>query len=920
MIYDVLADFNAKDIKYDKDTTDPRVPIDSLSKFYDNKVKIETTKIKDIEKALSQYNTLTDDVLGIEVHNGDQYNRLKDERIKYGITDDIFPSDIKDLSNTAKLSQANSKIKRYLESPNVKMIFEEQKKGNEYMSKADEIMSMNEPLGILAKKDFLEKYGNKTEKSYSGFELNINDYVPLDVDAEIAKLSESIEREFRLEKDPNSPTGDGYLFINKISGVTENGKEVFNRRINALKSNKRFDNNMKSYIAMNSAETDYNDPEAYDNFLTEMIETHLGDKVVSTDVKKIDTKIVLGEDGTPQSQSQSGGGTSVFDGLKTEHERDAYRLRKYLEEQPDLKDYDFSGIQTFSVPKDKTFVGVRDEMASKPGETEEKPTGRKVLVFKGKDDEETEIPISKIKDGGSRVTLAMMESPQTASSKPLTQQEIEAQKQDVSLNNPERAQAVSGLKKGEGRYLPDGTWVQNTMSGKIPMVKDAVRIADRGLKVKSTPGQPADSYHLTRSTANKAEVFAGNIGDYMINEAGNDSLRTGHNNKKHYDGTAFDLSLKGSDSKDINRLFETMLKARESGLDAQYESKESSVVDALNKRINVWNVANPDKKLKKALSGNWAPHFSIYDNEYVNIVKIGEIPALDVASDKNNSDYYNFVESNNLKNRSAKDVVEFNARYLKDKYNPIYRKLAGGDKEVPILGEVQTVMSIIAQSPTMAQYMNINADEVYDIMNFVRSPQIQDEYMNIVLNKDYYPAMEKVPPSNKFSRAEQLILLHTMGKTGGMEAITGKRPVLTGYEILNKYGFIENGEPNVDSKKYDSLVKSLNSQKGKSDIQRNIDQGQVSLLKLAMKELRGEMPEEMSDIDYIVSNESEGIGYGAANPQSTAIGKYQFVWNTHGKDIMKLMEGREIPVENIDVSLPSKPATDSLGLNRFKVN
>jgi len=216
--------------------------------------------------------------------------------------------------------------------------------------------------------------------------------------------------------------------------------------------------------------------------------------------------------------------------------------------------------------------------------------------------------------------------------------------------------------------------------------------------------------------------------------------------------------------------------------------------------------------------------------------------------------------------------------------------------------------------------MNINADEVYDIMNFVRSPQIQDEYMNIVLNKDYYPAMEKVPPSNKFSRAEQLILLHTMGKTGGMEAITGKRPVLTGYEILNKYGFIENGEPNVDSKKYDSLVKSLNSQKGKSDIQRNVDQGQVSLLKLAMKELRGEMPEEMSDIDYIVSNESEGIGYGAANPQSTAIGKYQFVWNTHGKDIMKLMEGREIPVENIDVSLPSKPATDSLGLNRFKVN
>jgi len=100
------------------------------------------------------------------------------------------------------------------------------------------------------------------------------------------------------------------------------------------------------------------------------------------------------------------------------------------------------------------------------------------------------------------------------------------------------------------------------------------------------------SFHLTRSTTNKAKVFVAGIGDYMITEAGTDTISKGHSNKKHYDGTAFDMSLQGEDSRDIDRLFNVMLEAKKAGLDAQYESKEKNVVDALNEKIQVWNVQN----------------------------------------------------------------------------------------------------------------------------------------------------------------------------------------------------------------------------------------------------------------------------------------------------------------------------------------
>jgi len=911
MIYDVLADFNAGDVKYNKDTTDPRVPVDSLSQFYNNKIKIETTKIKDMEKALSEYSTLTDEVLGIEVHNEDQYKRMKDLRMKYSITDEIYPTDIKDLSNTAKLSQAKSKLKRYINSPEMKLIFDEQKKGNDYRTKANEIMSMNEPLGILAMKDYLEKYGNKSEKSYTGFDLNINDYVPMDVDAEISKLAETIEKEYRLEKDHNSPTGDGYLFINKISGATENGKEVFNRRVNALKNNKRFDNNMKSYIAMNSPETDYADPNAYDDFLTEMIETHLGDKIVSTDIKKIDAKVVLGEGGS--GTSSSGSSTPISDSLKTEHERDVYKLRSYLESREDLKDYDFSGIQTFRVPKDAAFIDVKVTKDVKNGGPDIAEA-----VFKLKDGSDIKIPITKIGEGKARTTLAEMEAAQSSSSSPAPSTTSNANTpqntEDVTMNNPERAKAVSDLKlpSGKGGYTQDGQWAYRGESGKVVLVNDPVPLVEQGFNLK--PNKPLTDYHLTRSTANKARTFVDTIGDYTINEAGTDTMgRDGHKNKKHYDGTTFDMSLKGADANDPNRLFNTMIDAGNSGLMAQFESNDKDLVDKLNRKIANHNMRNQDNPIPKALYGvKWKNHFSVYDENPIKTVKEGQIPALDMASDDRNASYNDFVKVNNLKNRSAEEVVEFNANYLKANYKPVYDALSDKD-DVPEFGKIQAVMSLISQSEGVAKYLKNNPGEVSDMIKFVQSPSIQELYMDNVIASDYQPIIANNPGS-KFSNDEKLILLHVEGTGDGQKVIKGQIPAMTGIEMLEKYGFIEDDEYVRDDAKANKIIANLEKQNSSG-----ISQGVASIFKLALKKINGEVANKLQPKEVIAAIETGNANgaYGKVNPRTPAIGKYQFMWNFHKDDIKKLLKGYEPTaeeVQNIDVSLPAQATTDSLDL------
>lgn len=922
MIYDVLTNFDAGNVKYDKDTTDPRVPIEDLSRFYNNKIKIETTKIKDMEKALSEYATITDDVLGIEAHNEDQYNRMKDLRVKMGISDDIYPTDIKDLSNTAKLSMAKSKIKRYLDSPEMKMILEEQKKGNDYRSKANEIMSMNEPLGILAMKDYLEKYGNKSEKSYSGFELNINDYVPMDVDAEMKKLAEDIEREFVLEKDPNSPTGDGYLFINKNSQVTENGRAVFERKINALKNNKRFDNNMKSYIAMNSKDTDYNDPQAYNDFISEMMETHLGDKVVSTEVKKIDAKVVLGESGGSGS-GKGGSSTSVYDGLKTEHERDVYRLRSYLESMPDLKDYDFDAVQTFSIPKDATFIGVQDEMVEDPNNKGQQiKSGRKKLVFKPKEGSNVEIPINKLSPGQQRKTLEAMEQQQQASSSPAPQpmsvEQQQAQKQDVTINNPVRAKAVTdlGLKKNSGAYM-DSTWVYRGDSGKVVMIPDAVPIAQQGFNVKTASGQKAENYHLARSTANKAKPFVDSLGDYEITEAGTDTVRGGHNSPKHYDGTTFDLALRGSDANDPDRIFDTILKAKSSGFVPQFETNDLALSQKINAKINAYNARNVNDPIEKKtlFDSKYKNHFSIYDNEPIDVVKEGQVPALDVASPNNNSDYNEFVKANNLKNRSKEDVVEFNAKYLQANYKPIYEKLLDGNDKI-LLGDAQSVMSIISQSKTMADYMNKNSDEVSDILKFIKNTGVQDQLMDSEIENTYNPIIAQTPNS-KFNDAEKMILLHVSGVTGGKEYINGKRQARTGYELLEQYGFIDGDEYNPDDARARQVIAQLNK----------TSQQEASLFKLALKRANGEVNRntDPKEIISLIETEGQKYPYGAVNSNSTAVGRYQFMWSDHKDRIKKLLEGYIEEVdqnENIDVPLPIQNDSISGSNNnaRFGIN
>jgi len=283
------------------------------------------------------------------------------------------------------------------------------------------------------------------------------------------------------------------------------------------------------------------------------------------------------------------------------------------------------------------------------------------------------------------------------------------------------------------------------------------------------------------------------------------------------------------------------------------------------------------------------------------------VPALDIASPKKNEDYYNFVQSNQLDKRPMQDVVQLNTTYLQTKYKPIYEALIPKDETKPTFGDVQTVMSIVAQSPATANYMNNNPKEVQDIIKFTKSPNVQESLMDYTLANVYYPIMTSIPDNNKFDKQEQILLLHVMGDTGGKEAIMGKRPIRTGLQMLNDYGFIVNGKPNIDTNKYNNTVKKLNAS----------SQGEVSLFKLAWKELKGEVPDNISDKELIEMNESEGRKnqYGVVNQDTPAIGKYQFMWTLHKGIIKKLLEDYEPTAEEaqqMDVSLPPEMIGDSL--------
>ncbi|MFZ1704447.1 MAG: hypothetical protein WAT79_08865 [Saprospiraceae bacterium] len=902
MIYDVLTSFNSGNVKYDKDSTDPSIPIEGLSTFVKNNINIQSTKLGDIEKSFNDYSTMQDDILGIEIHNEDQYNRIKDSRIRMGISDDFFDFSLEDLSNTAKITQAKNKIKRYVDSPELKSILEEQKEAKDYMAKVGKINSMNPGLAILAKKDYIEKYGNRKDRSYSGFDLDINNYLPLDIDEEMSKLAKDIEREYRLERDPNSPTGEGYLFINKVSGVTENGREIFDRKMNMLRQNKRFDNNVNSLIALNSENNDYKDEEAKNLFITTMMEDHLADKVESTEIKKIELP-KIDKDGNSTTKNVDGGTEvktkvdrvkDVMSGRKTEAERYAAELRMIYEEDPAYDSYDFS----------KFDVDARQVKGVAQDPVVDEKTGDLMITFLDNNQVNATLRVKKIKPGEKRnVLLEKGEESTTISQTPA---EVKASqdaiskatqdlKEDVTVNNPGRKKAVdeAGVNKNySGGMTPDGKWVYKGAgtSGKVVVIDDPVAVKDIGLNTKDTTrnGNGADM-HLNKSTAMKAKDFHDTLGlDYQITEAGTDTLDSvfnGHKNKKHYDGTSYDMSLRGDAANDPNAIFKTIVKANEKGLRAQFETNDANLAAKINAKIKGHNIANPKNKIVGSaatgykITGN---HFSIYDDAPVeNMIKEGDVAAIDMAG-SGNSDYANFVDNKRLKFVSREDVVTENSKYLKDKHKPVFDELSkANSSDTPSFGQIQGIMGLISQSKKLGNYLNQNPKDAINLYKFVRSPEVQEMYMDSLMDS-YSKKISTLPDESKFSDIEKYVIMHTSGEGGGYDKIKGSK-IMNGPELLKKHGFLVDDEYVYSKSKYEKAISSIS------------DETQKSLFKMAIMDAEGELDQFNGDtkeiLGYIETNPKQfgNKRYMIVNPGSTSVGKYQIMWSKHSDKLNNIL-------------------------------
>lgn len=902
MIYDVNSHFSS-DISYHPDKADVSIPVDSIGKFFTNKLKLQTSKLADIEKAFGEYQKVKDDVLAIDVHNKDQYDRVKGARNRYGIDDSLFDMTIEDLSNKGKVLQVQNKAKRFFEDPEMKSIFEEQKKANKFMEDVNKISGQNEPLGIIAKKDFLDRYASKEQRSFGGFDLNIEDYLPMDVDAEMEKLAKDIEREYRLEKDPNSPVDDGYIFVNKISGVTENGRDVFQRKLDQMSGNRGFQNNIKSYIALNSPDADYNDPEVYRDFITVMMEDHLGDKVVSVESKKVDPDIY-----DTNGVGGSGSGKKVPSTLE---ERKVYEVRQMLESNPAFNAYDLSNLGMYWGSsmrlKEQPYIDDKERTIISPDGKEQKVKGNGDLVIPviSGTDNASEIRIPKMGQGQKRSTVEdeygaaqQKEAQQQASAGGSNQSKKVVSPNDITINNPDRMKIVesAGIQsKGTGGYTQDGQWVFVGDSGKVVVIEEPVNLSENGFKLK--PNKKADGvkgYHLSASTADKAKRFHDSLGyDYLITEAGTETLpsnfKSGHQNKMHYDGTSYDFSLMKNDMSDPDKIFDAIRKGSDQDLDVVFETKDRDLHDKVLKKVTAYNAANPGKKLKlplvlAAITGN---HFSVYDKNPVSkIIKPGDVKSIDYAG-KGNMDYAQFVAANDLQNSSIDKVKGMNYIYLSTgKRAPIYNALAGPQGQFVSPEDGNDMVGIFAQSKYMEDYLIKNPGESRAVLNFIKNPMVQEKTMDFLL-EDY---TRQINNSKKnLSKWDEDELFYIVHHDGSLSKIDGYK---NGDQLLYQFGM------NIDAAK------------------KALGESEFSIYRLAYLKANGDITDDTSvkdKIAYIEANPKQYSNqYMAANPISTALGKYQIVWSEHKDKIASFLGTTQQPVTS-QIPVPNQTmAKDSV--------
>lgn len=251
-------------VNYAKDLS-----IDALITMENKKSEAKSKNLADIEKKLVEYQSVQDDVLGMEVGSKWQKEILDKRRAVYGIDDNSLSNVTYDmLSNTPIVSSLKDKASKFGKDFMVKSVIEDQAKLKKYSDETDAIYAVNPALGLLAKEEMLN-YMNSDERSYLGFPLSSAAFKPVDVQGEIKKIVDDLPKDYSFVVDPNEVSG--YKVIEKSSQrrVSGDAASLVQSKVGELRRSEVFNNNVKAIMGANGYAMD--DESAVNNWINQMV-------------------------------------------------------------------------------------------------------------------------------------------------------------------------------------------------------------------------------------------------------------------------------------------------------------------------------------------------------------------------------------------------------------------------------------------------------------------------------------------------------------------------------------------------------------------------------------------------------------------------------------------------------------------------
>ena len=266
----------------------------------DEKLVFDT--FDDIESNFAALSSSLDPLLSIQRDNLAQYDEVENLKKKYSLTDDDFSKiDVRDFSNPGQVTKYTTRLKKMLNDPAYKRLATEQSQAAKYREQVAELESVSPSMALLAKKDYLENYvsSKKRQSGAFGFDIDINKYVPLDVDK---VLKAKIDERFADSKFIKTKIDDTGRLILVQEGVEKKiDKKEYNNildgLVDELSQDPAFANNLKAYKALNGG-GNLNSEEGKKAIYDGWIQSYLQPKITEITTEKIRKgDIVVGANG-----------------------------------------------------------------------------------------------------------------------------------------------------------------------------------------------------------------------------------------------------------------------------------------------------------------------------------------------------------------------------------------------------------------------------------------------------------------------------------------------------------------------------------------------------------------------------------------------------------------------------------------------